>query len=303
MKYALGTLLVGYVAIFAIEQYDTIVYGGMILFWLLFTFSIISKRLEAIKGPDKVRVTINSLVVTAILAGALYYLVNSGILATWLIPPLLALLVLARGILKLVINLGVKEPRSFGVMSETDKGDTVRSKGEKKVADWLYSNNIEYEYERKITLPDGSTILSDFYLRESDIFVEYWGMAGADNETGEKYRERKEEKKILYEQHGYKLMDIYPHHLYELDSYIPDQIKILTGKKRSFLGWLRFLFGNKSETKSTVSTIDPVVEPESEQVTEPEKIEKLEKLFCTNCGGEVANVGDFCVKCGTQMDG
>lgn len=299
MKWAILTMIVGYLVIWQIDQVQQYLLpvGGLLI--LIFSIYLTSKRIEVLPNiGHKIRVLFNLVVFSVTVTLALWYLIANNILPLWYYPPLFGLLVLSSRIIKWLINLTVREPKSFGVMSETERGETVRSKSEKKVADWLYENEYTYEYERKIELPDGNSILSDFYLPKYDIYIEYWGMASANNDAGEKYRVRKQEKKELYEQYDYKLMDIYPHHLYELANYIPNQIASLSGQSSGFFGWLKRLFGEKPQPDhptKTFKAVDTTSDPDN-------SAETTTHIFCTGCGAEARRVGEFCVKCGSQIE-
>jgi len=87
------------------------------------------------------------------------------------------------------------------LIHRTAKGEMVRSKSEVIIADCLYNNNVKYEYEKAMTLGDNN-ILPDFVIVDEDtdeIYIwEHCGMMG-----DEKYRKRWENKKALYEKHGY----------------------------------------------------------------------------------------------------
>jgi hypothetical protein len=107
-------------------------------------------------------------------------------------------------------------------------------------------------------------------------------MASANNEAGDQYRSRKQEKLELYDRHGLKLISLYPHHLYELDSFIPAEIDRLGG--RSF--WSR-LFGFRHSSKKIEGTESP---------PDPE----VQQIFCSNCG-ESGIPNSFCTGCGTKI--
>lgn len=53
-------------------------------------------------------------------------------------------------------------------------GEIYDSISEARVADWLLSNDIEYEPHKK--LPKPSRSISDFYLPDYDLWVEYDGL-------------------------------------------------------------------------------------------------------------------------------
>ena len=62
----------------------------------------------------------------------------------------------------------------------TLKGEIVKSYGELEIANYLFSNNIKYEYEKEYkynTLTDDyQQYKPDFYLPEYDIYIEYFGI-------------------------------------------------------------------------------------------------------------------------------
>lgn len=62
----------------------------------------------------------------------------------------------------------------------TLKGETVKSYGELEIANYLFSNNIEYEYEKEYKHEtinkEYQQYYPDFYLSEYDIYIEYFGI-------------------------------------------------------------------------------------------------------------------------------
>ncbi len=141
-------------------------------------------------------------------------------------------MVVVAGVLILLVlkKAKKKDKESYGVVSETEKGEEVKSKAEKSVADYLHENKIKYKYEETIKLGDNK-IKYDFYLPKYDIYIEYWGLESLDNKTGEKYRERKAEKIGLYDEYNLKLISIQPEDLKNLYKIIPRRIKELGSKK------------------------------------------------------------------------
>ena len=68
-----------------------------------------------------------------------------------------------------------------GTPSITITGQSVRSKSEKMIADYLTRNNIAYSYEATAMTNDWFIFKSkisrpDFYLPQYNLFVEYWGL-------------------------------------------------------------------------------------------------------------------------------
>jgi len=101
----------------------------------------------------------------------------------------------------------------------------VRSKAEKKIANWLFDHGIEFEYEKRLKL-GGNVFLPDFYLVKYGVYLECWGLA----DGNERYDIHRREKMRVYRAHGVKLISIYPRHLNRLDDEIPKQFLALTGR-------------------------------------------------------------------------
>lgn len=102
-------------------------------------------------------------------------------------------------------------------VKETEK---MKSKPEVLIANWLFENGIEYEYERPYKSANGSTICKpDFYLPEYDIWIEHWGVMENDSvpwikdpDQRQKYIEDKHRKQRQYANDRVKLINVY---LYE----------------------------------------------------------------------------------------
>lgn len=81
---------------------------------------------------------------------------------------------------------------------ETERGELVRSSYEKRVADWMFSHGLDYEYEPDIDGP----YVPDF--RVNGTLVEVWGV------ENEEYAEHRIEKESWYDQHGEVVIGIEP---------------------------------------------------------------------------------------------
>ena len=82
-------------------------------------------------------------------------------------------------------NLETHEPDGYDSAKRrngyrTFGGDVVKSDGERLVADFLYLNGVEYEYERPygIDVADAShsQYRPDFYYPTIDVWHEHWGV-------------------------------------------------------------------------------------------------------------------------------
>lgn len=92
-----------------------------------------------------------------------------------------------------------------GIM--TDRGDLVRSNYERVVANFLYSQDIDYVYEKPLKLSDGRLFHPDFYLPDYDCYIEIWGMTG-----NGRYNYLRHGKRDEYARDSIKLIELWPEH-------------------------------------------------------------------------------------------
>ncbi len=88
------------------------------------------------------------------------------------------------------------------------KGTTYRSTGEVEIAKFLDKMDIAFEYEFPIAVIDeGKTKIwyPDFYLKEYQMVIEYFGMY----EHNEEYRQATEHKKDVFKNCGIQFVPIY----------------------------------------------------------------------------------------------
>lgn len=87
------------------------------------------------------------------------------------------------------------------LIHKTMKGELVRSKSEVIIANMLYSQGIEYEYEKLLDLGEDGIRIPDFTIDDAESgLCYYWEHCGMMNNAV--YRERWNAKKELYEKHG-----------------------------------------------------------------------------------------------------
>ncbi|MCE7734464.1 MAG: hypothetical protein GPJ54_06275 [Candidatus Heimdallarchaeota archaeon] len=115
-----------------------------------------------------------------------------------------------------------KKTKSFGIISTTLKGHMVRSKGEKRIADWLYSHKIKYKYEPKL-----SKFVPDFFLPEHGVLIEYYGLANASGIIGINYRKKIDHKRKYFNSLSVILLELYQDDLSHLDHIIPDLLQTI----------------------------------------------------------------------------
>jgi len=79
-------------------------------------------------------------------------------------------------------------------------GELYDSRSEAEVADWLLTNDIQYESHKR--LPKPSRSISDFYLPEYDLWIEYDGLMEVRTD------DKLERKKAFYRKYGLKVLVI-----------------------------------------------------------------------------------------------
>ncbi|HKU48583.1 MAG TPA: hypothetical protein VJP79_01410 [Nitrososphaera sp.] len=101
----------------------------------------------------------------------------------------------------------------------TQRGEVVKSGGERVIADYLFSKGIKYEYEKPALDPSGRRISRpDFFLSEYNAYIEYWGMVNSKEKTErQEYIRSMEWKMKRYRENGMKFISVYPKDLDSLD--------------------------------------------------------------------------------------
>ena len=132
--------------------------------------------------------------------------------------PLLALVLLA---LVPVVVFRPFQRKEYGRPSMTLRGEVVRSYSEKVIADWLFRRGIRYAYEQPVFDPRGRRVgVPDFYLPDYGVYVEYWGLVGADRGY-ERWMARKTGR---YLRNGVRVVSLYPGDLHSLGSAIESRL-------------------------------------------------------------------------------
>ena len=117
---------------------------------------------------------------------------------------------------------------------DTIQGEKVKSVEELTIANFLYLNGIEYEYEK--TYPFGDTVYRpDFYLKDYDIYLEHFGV---DENNGakwltpfneQKYVEEMELKRERHKTYNTKLLETYSY--YNKDHILLDKLRGMLKKE------------------------------------------------------------------------
>lgn len=127
-----------------------------------------------------------------------------------LIVLLLFLIVLLA--LKLFKKQKIKQTRY-----KSDSGYIVKSRAELIIANWLFYRGIDFIYEKKT--PTKERVISDFYLTQSDVYIEFWGL-----ETPQ-YLKRKSKKIKIYKKNRLKLIQMDDGSLHDLNTFFAKEFK------------------------------------------------------------------------------
>ena len=84
----------------------------------------------------------------------------------------------------------------FVRMVTTLSGLAVRTRSEKRIADFLYRQGIAFEYEKELMF-NGRRYIPDFYLPEMNIYIEFFGWSHIPS-----YQNKVEEKMKIYKKSG-----------------------------------------------------------------------------------------------------
>jgi hypothetical protein len=124
-----------------------------------------------------------------------------------------------------------KRNQQYDSRQTTLSGETVKSFGEKTLADYFFKSSIRYQYEHPAWAKGGRRISRpDFYLPDYDVYVEYWGMTDTkDAVKREEYLASMKWKMDKYHQNGIKFISIYRENLSNLDWIFKAKLREETG--------------------------------------------------------------------------
>jgi hypothetical protein len=168
------------------------------------------------------------------------------------------------GLLEDLSKLFEQEKKEYGTPSRTLRGELVKSRAEKQIADYFAENGIRYAYEWRAQTDamifKRTFAHPDFYLSDYNVYVEYWGLLGASKE----YARIMRWKMAQYHRYKIRFISLYHDNLHELDW-------VFRAKFRKVVG-----------------------------IDLPAKLRPTsgKARFCTRCGSPVAPPGEFCTSCG-----
>jgi DNA helicase-4 len=105
------------------------------------------------------------------------------------------------------------DPKTRVAGFRTFRGEVVRSQGERMIADWLYLNGVEYEYERAyehdVADRDHSQYRPDFFYPDADLWHEHWALDSDGKPPAEftGYAESMRWKRSVHKKHKTRLVE------------------------------------------------------------------------------------------------
>ena len=117
---------------------------------------------------------------------------------------------------------------------DTIKGEHVKSTEEAMIANFLYTNGINYEYEKEYPFKSDKKYHPDFYLTDYDIYLEHFGISEDErvpwlSEIEErKYLEGMKWKREFHKQNNTILLETYSY--YNKEKRLLDELKTLLEK-------------------------------------------------------------------------
>ncbi|MHA1721057.1 MAG: hypothetical protein ACTSXK_16185 [Promethearchaeota archaeon] len=119
------------------------------------------------------------------------------------------------------LRLKVKESKGYNANYPSSyiclDGHKVRSLSECLIDDFFTRNGIIHKYEDVILKTTGKKFMYDWYLKEADIYVEFFGF------SGKKYKETREEKTNFYRRNNLKMIALEPDVLSNIEVKLPEK--------------------------------------------------------------------------------
>ena len=90
----------------------------------------------------------------------------------------------------------------YKLKNETINGVVIKSRGEKRIGDFLFEHDIDFIYERPFSFK-GKKIYPDFYLPKEKLIIEYYGLLG-----NKEYEEEVKYKQEFYGRNKYLILEL-----------------------------------------------------------------------------------------------
>jgi len=111
--------------------------------------------------------------------------------------------------------------KQWAAEHQCDDGHYVRSYSELLIDNWLYNNGYRHAYEKSVficTEPD-AVVLSDFYIPDGNVYIEFWGL-----NDDQRYLKRKEKKLKMYKDNNLNLISLEEADVKRLNDILPRKL-------------------------------------------------------------------------------
>ncbi len=125
---------------------------------------------------------------------------------------------------KFVTKLSHLFPPKIGKEVTTLRGEKVKSVAEKRTADYLFHNNVEYVYEKRFPVWFFKSIRPDFYLPKQNLYIEYYGLLNHPS-RGKRYREERDYKRKQFARLGVRVVEFDHRHYKNLESHLDSKLR------------------------------------------------------------------------------
>ncbi|WP_169941505.1 helicase IV [Campylobacter sp. RM15925] len=122
----------------------------------------------------------------------------------------LVILILVLILIALLVRLS-RKTKIKQTHYKSDSGDMVKSRAELIIANWLFYRGVKFIYEKKANA--NQRVISDFYLVDYDVYIEFWGLETAS------YLKRKKKKIKIYKKNRLKLIEMNDDSLRDLNQF------------------------------------------------------------------------------------
>jgi hypothetical protein len=79
-------------------------------------------------------------------------------------------------------------------------------------------NGIVHAYDRQ--LPIEQDVLSDFYLPQGKVYLQFWG-----RDNGSISDKQREQIRSIYQAHQFELIEVFPEEIDQLDNVLPSKLR------------------------------------------------------------------------------
>ena len=104
-------------------------------------------------------------------------------------------------------------------------GEIVKSKIERRIANWFHRRKINYVYEKKVAISKDRYLRPDFYFPDSGKYLEYYGLKTHPTK-GKKYLEDMVHKQGHYRRLGLTVIEFDHNHADDIEKHLQDVFRI-----------------------------------------------------------------------------